>query len=122
LTEALAGTVLATCRITFAEVRSAIARREREMPAATDFWAQARKQFADDWLTFQLVEVQQPLVEKAADYADVFGLRAYDAVQLAAAAVLHEGAPGGVIFRAFDVRLNRAARQLGLALPPGEPG
>jgi len=121
LVQALSGALVATCRITFAEVRSAIARRERESPLASQAWAQARQQFADDWGLMQLVEVQQPVVRRAADYVDAFGLRAYDAVQLAAAALLAEGLNEPLLFRAFDVRLNRAARLLGLSLPDQAP-
>ncbi len=38
-----------------------------------------------DWQHFVVLAVDQSLVELAGEYADAFGLRAYDAVQLASA-------------------------------------
>jgi hypothetical protein len=63
------------------------------------------------------MEVTQPLVERAARYADTFALRGYDSVQLAAAhetALLAESPVG---FACFDERLNKAAGVLGMSVP-----
>lgn len=111
----------ATCRITWAEARSALARREREQPADAAVWAVARHRLSEDWRRLHLVEVSQPLVEKAGEFADVFALRAYDAVQLAAAHLVQRTLVEPVGFVCFDRRLNRAARLLGLQVPEGFP-
>ena len=58
------------------------------------------------------VEVSQPLVETAGRFADVFALRGYDSVQLAAAHELHVNAEQSVLFACFDRRLNQAAQLL----------
>lgn len=110
---------VSTCRITWAEARAALARRERESPAAVTTWATARERLAEDWSAIHVVDVTQALVEKAGELAEGFALRGYDAVQLAAADVLHAALAEPIIFLSFDRRLNRAARLLGLGLPEG---
>lgn len=108
-----------TCRITYAEARAALARRERESPHLHMQWAEARRLLDADWHVMAVVEIDQRLVQRAGDLADAFALRAYDAVQLAACDALHATLSGPVVFYSFDLRLNRAARLLGLQLPPG---
>jgi hypothetical protein len=61
-----------------------------------------------------IVEVSQPLVETAGRFADVFALRGYDSVQLAAAHELHVNAEQTVVFASYDRRLNQAALLLQL--------
>ena len=53
--------------------------------------------------------VNQPLVETAGRFADVFALRGYDSGQLAAAHELHVNAEQTVVFASYDRRLNQAA-------------
>ncbi|NWG73727.1 MAG: type II toxin-antitoxin system VapC family toxin [Rubrivivax sp.] len=118
----LEGRQPATCRITFAVAHAGIARREREAPLARDVWTIARERLRADWPLYRVVEVTQALVESAADFADTFGLRGYDAVQLAAAHAVGRALTGETsVFVSFDRRLNRAARLLGLELPEGAP-
>lgn len=61
-----------------------------------------------------MVEVTQPLVELAGDYAESFALRVHDSVQLAAAQTVHREVPGQVRFACFDNRLVKAAKLLGI--------
>jgi predicted nucleic acid-binding protein len=112
---------LATSRITWAEARSALARREREAPLAAAALAEARRRLGVDWPLLRLVEVTQPVVERAGELADAFALRGYDAVQLASAEAVWRVLGGPLVFLSFDRRLNRAARLLGLSLPDGIP-
>jgi predicted nucleic acid-binding protein len=112
----------ATCRITWAEALAALARRERESaPDAAGVWAVARQRLTHDWHALQIVEVTQPLVEQAGEFAQTFALRGYDAIQLAAGQALGRALTRAPVFVSFDRRLNRAARVLGLALPEGVP-
>jgi len=60
----------------------------------------------------------QKLVETAGRFADVFSLRAYDSVQLAAAHELQAITDVPVTFACFDRRLNQAAQLLQLAVLP----
>jgi uncharacterized protein len=62
---------IAVCRITWAESMAA--------------FAQARSMFEQAWPGFAIADVTQPLVEKAGVFAEAFGLRGFDSVQLAAA-------------------------------------
>lgn len=121
LVRQLVGQAAATCRITYVEARAALARREREAPLLGGAWADARRQLDADWAGFGVVEVNAPLVEAAARFAEAFALRAYDATQLAACHALRATLAGPVVFFSYDRRLNRAARLLGLNLPEGAP-
>ena len=109
-------TALAACRIAWVETLSALARRSREQPVAASGIAQARRRFIADWADFMLIEVTQPLVELAGEYAEAFALRAYDSVQLAAVQTAHLELPGEIRFACYDDRLVRAAGVLGIEL------
>jgi hypothetical protein len=66
----------------------------------------------------QRTDVTQPLVEKAGMYAEAFGLRGYDSVQLAAAHNLHELLDLPLTFACYDRWLNQAALLLQLEVLP----
>lgn len=108
--------IIASCRISWAEAVAAMARRSRETPADSANIALALTQFKSKWQDFAILEVTQPLVELAGDYADTFALRGYDSVQLAAASILQSSAHQPVQFGCFDERLNKAAKVLGMQL------
>lgn len=110
--------VLAVCRIAWAEALAALARRLREVPADSTAIDQARANLRHDWNDYLIVEVTQALVEQAGEFADVFALRGYDSIQLAAAQTLHAAGGKPVRFAAFDNRLLKAARVLGMARLP----
>ena len=74
--------------------------------------------FEQAWPGFAIADVTQPLVEKAGMYAEAFGLRGYDSVQLAAAHQLLEHLALPLTFACFDRRLNQAAKLLQLELLP----
>ena len=109
---------IAVCRISWAETMAALARLQREEPINNDDLEQARQQLIQCWTTFTIVEVSQPLVETAGRFADVFALRGYDSVQLAAAHELHVNAEQTVLFACYDRRLNQAAQLLQLEVLP----
>ena len=114
--QALAGAVsaIAVCRIAWAEMMAALARRAREFPNDGDAIEVVRKRLRTDWLRYIVVEVTQALVELAGEYADTFALRDDDGVQLAAARTLQDMAGEEVQFACFDTRLGKAARMLGM--------
>lgn len=105
------------CRIAWAQFHAAVARRARATPADQAALELAKARLAGDWPNYVVMEITQNLVERAGEFADVFALRGYDAVQLAAAhiAMVQSGLP--VSFACFDRRLNQAAKLLGLNLP-----
>ena len=68
-----------------------------------------------DWSLFDIVEISQRLVEHAARLASSSGLRALDALHLAAALSLTPEAP---TFATWDARLHRVACEHGLETLP----
>lgn len=107
-------TTIAVCRIAWAEAMAALARRLRENPADTEGINVVRTRLRNDWHSYAIVEVTQPLVELAGDYADTFALRGYDSVQLAAARTLQKSTSETLRFACFDTRLQKAAMVLGV--------
>lgn len=112
--QAASASAIAVCRIAWAEMMAALARREREFSGDADAAATARQRLRADWPRYAVVEVTQPIVERAGEYADTFALRAYDSVQLAAASALQEAEGDAIVFACFDKRLTQAARMLGM--------
>lgn len=109
---------IAVCRITWAEAMAGMARRQRDDPISGDDIEQARQHLIDRWDHFTIVEVSQHLVETAGRFADVFSLRGYDSVQLAASHELHSNGEQPVLFACYDRRLNQAAQLLQLEVLP----
>ena len=109
---------IGVCRISWAETMAALAHLQREDPVCDEDLEQARQHLIQCWKTFTIVEVSQPLVETAGRFADVFSLRGYDSVQLAAAHELQVNAEQTVLFACYDRRLNQAAQILQLEVLP----
>ncbi len=81
-----AGNYVFVARITFVEVISAIARRERGKHISPNDAKTAQNQFETDYSSeFFNVEISENLINVAANLAKKYALRGYDAVQLAAA-------------------------------------
>lgn len=112
---ALASDMLAVNRINWVEAHAALARRAREQADASSQFETARQRLKDLWPDFLTLELTPTLAEQAARFADVFALRAHDAVQLASAQALRTAQSDPVVFACFDLRLGRAAATLGLA-------
>ena len=113
--------ILAVSRIAWAEFHAALARRARMVPADEPMLDQARSALANHWENFFVVEVSQPVVERAGEQAELYALRAYDAVQLATASYLADQSGQAVQFASFDRRLNKAATAQGMATLPQDP-
>jgi predicted nucleic acid-binding protein len=117
----VSGNEVYLARITFVEVISAVTRKSRgsglsadgAMKAITDF----RRDFANE---YSLIEQTSTLVEWAADLAEAHALRAYDAVQLAAAleidAYVKSAGVSKITLVSADGALNTAALAEGLAV------
>ena len=105
---------VAVCRIAWAEAHAALSRRAREVPEDISVIDQAKLALAADWSHFVVLEIDQPLVERAGEYADMFALRGYDSIQLAAAFEAGRISQSPIYFACFDTRLNKAAKLLGM--------
>jgi len=108
-------------RVTQVEVIAAIERRKRTGTlAASDATAAIASFRAHLSTEYAMVDISKPLLNQAADLAEMHGLRAYDAIQLAAALQVENerrafNMPGLVLVSA-DLALNAAAAAEGLAV------
>lgn len=116
-TLARSASAIAVCRFAWAEIMAALARRARENPPDAAAIETARTRLRTDWPRYAIVEITQPLMELAGEYADTFALRGYDSVQLAAARQLQQAAGEELHFACFEARLQKAARMLGMLTP-----
>lgn len=107
----------AVSRIAWIEASAALAQRIRHKAADGPAVIRARQELRRNWPQFIKVEVAQTLLERAAEFSEAFGLRAYDVVQLASAQELRLAVDEPVVFACFDRRLNQAAGVLGLEVP-----
>jgi len=70
---------VAVCRIAWAEAHAALSRRAREVPEDEAAIETAKAALAADWPRFVVLEIDQPLVERAGEYADTFACAAMTA-------------------------------------------
>ena len=102
------------------EVLSALARRRRDVSLPSADVSQAVRSFRYDLDTqYQVVEVNRQLVEAAGELVLAHPLRAYDAVQLAAALQIHaafsQAGAAPLVFVSADNRLIAAAQAEGMS-------
>jgi predicted nucleic acid-binding protein len=105
---------VASSLIAYAETRAALARKFRMRQVGRGQFDACKLEFERDWAGFVRLPVDAPLVRLAGDFAERFGLRAYDAIHLATAERLHRETRSPIRFACFDSALNLAASQLGL--------
>ncbi len=80
----------------------------------------AADSFRADWPYFARVKATEILVAQADRLSWEFGLRGYDAVQLASALLWREGLGQEIEMATFDRQLWRAARETGLQTIPND--
>ncbi|WP_293125263.1 type II toxin-antitoxin system VapC family toxin [Microcoleus sp. bin38.metabat.b11b12b14.051] len=86
LTDSQTGNSLLLVRITWVEVLSAFARRQREGGINAAEVAALIQKFRSEFNSrYRVIEVDEALVERAGELIVQYPLRAYDAVQLASA-------------------------------------
>ena len=108
----------ATCRLTEAEISSALARRVREGTVSERARTAAVERLRIDFGRMNVVEVVPAVVERVHDLLGRYPLRAADALQLAAALFLHDKLGRAIEVVAYDERLAAAARGEGLPVLP----
>ena len=106
--------VVATSLISRAEVAAALAKAVRAKILENDEAREAQRAFAAQWPDIARVPLTEALVSRAQSLAWEYGLRGYDAVQLASAVMLQESVGTAVRLATFDQQLWDAARQAGL--------
>jgi uncharacterized protein len=105
---------IAVSRIAWTEAHAAFARRIRDNEADRKPIEQAKQRLASHWSDYFVLEMSQPIVKSAADYADAFALRTYDGVQLASATALQGSTTEAIHFACFDLRQREAVQVLKL--------
>ncbi len=107
--------------VTRVEIIAALTRRGRNGGMTNTEAKNACQQFrADCNSDYQIIEVNEKLLDEATDLAERYGLRGYDAVQLAAACLVNRlclasGLPP-LTFVSADNELKVAAHQEGLVI------
>lgn len=116
-----AGNGLIIARVSWVEVLSALARKQREGNLAAAAVQAAIDAFRYDMdMQYQVTELDRSLAEMAGDLVSRYPLHAYDAIQLASAlrlnvSLVSAGSPG-LLFLSADDRLLRIGRTEGLAI------
>ena len=105
--------VVATSLISRAEVAAALARAVRTKMLDGDEAREAQRAFAAQWPDIARIPVTEALVSRAETLAWEYGLRGYDAVQLASAALFQESLGTAVRLATFDKQLWKAAKRAG---------
>lgn len=108
--------LVATSAIAYVEARAAFVRRRHERGISAGDYRRIVRDLNADWPRYFVVGVTDPLIRKGARLAEAHRLRAYDAVHLASAAVLHGRLAQPVVFACWDLRLEKAAKREGLEL------
>lgn len=119
ITDPQMGNSLFIARITWVEVISAFARRQREGSLTSANFAQVKNEFRADLNNqYQVIELDATLAETAGQLVERYPLRAYDAVQLASVLFLQSAfsttQSTQLIFLSADNRLSTIAIALGL--------
>lgn len=106
---------LLTCRMTYVEIRAALAAARRDGRISRRLLAAARAGLTARWQEITVLELDEGLAAAAGEVAEDFRLRTNDALHLAAA--LEVGDPALVV-TTWDERLRTAALEAGLAVAP----
>ena len=105
--------VVATSLVSRAEVAAALAKAVRAKLLEEHEAREAQRAFAGQWPDIARIAVTEGLVSRAETLAWEYGLRGYDAVQLASAVTLQESLGSSVRLATFDRQLWSAARGVG---------
>jgi len=116
--EAVSGAkLIATHAIAYVEAcatfaRAAHARRDGALFSAL------RRNLDTQWKAWEILNVTEPLIRRAADFSGRYRLRGYDSLHLSAAEAAFEAFHGEMPFHfaVFDDQLSNAARQAGIPL------
>ena len=113
-----AAEIVATSLISRAEVAAAFARAVRLGVLDHDGGRRAQRRFSREWPDLARVPVSEALVSRAEMLAWDYGLRGYDAMQLASALTWQESIGEDVFLGTFDGQLWKAAPRAGLKVWP----
>jgi predicted nucleic acid-binding protein len=99
--------IIATCRVAYPEMMSALNRRFKAGDLAKRDYDLLVKSFSAEWQRFAVIDFDELA---AGRLVAAYGLRGFDAVHLSAAGLLRSSANDvAVAFSSFDEKLNSAA-------------
>lgn len=105
---------VATCRVAYPEMLSALTRRHNRGDLSTEDYETVAECFTGEWEHFVALDFDEI---EAGHLVRKYGLRGFDAVHLAAAKLLaDQNGAVEVAFSSFDKKLNGAAEAEGLAV------
>jgi predicted nucleic acid-binding protein len=110
--------VVATSLVSRAEVAAALAKAVRLGIVEPEKGRKAQRTFASQWPDFAKVPVTEALIARAEALAWDFGLRGYDAVQLASTLTWQESVGAEITLATFDRQLWDAGKQAGVQVWP----
>ena len=102
--------LVATSRLTYPEILSALTRKRRTGELSTDSYSEVTDRFNKDWSQVSVIEFHEEVFRKLKSLIEKYSLRAADAVQLASAIWLRETIKEPVTFISSDLDLLKAAR------------
>lgn len=106
-----------TSPLSFPEVMSAICRAKSEKRCSGYDVKLVKEEFLSVWPNFQLVQINDSLIQLSGKLVFTHGLKGYDSVHLASALALKKSEKGiKIFFSCFDEKLNKAAKKEGLAI------
>lgn len=108
--------LVATSAIAYVEARAACVRRRYEGGLSTTNYRRIIRDLDTDWDRYLVVQMTDPLIREGARLAEVYRLRAYDAVHVAAATTVSLRLAEAVVFASWDLDQARAAKAEGLEL------
>lgn len=113
-----AASVVGTTAISRAEVSSALSKAVRLRLLSREEAASALQVFNAEWESLVRLQLTEVLISRAATLAWEHGLRAYDAVHLAAALFWQDMLGDPVTVASYDRQLREAAKVTGLIVWP----
>ncbi len=115
-----AADVVATSLVSRAEVAAALAKAVRLKIVEPESGRKAQRAFTSEWPDIAKVPVTEALVSRAEVLAWDFGLRGYDAVQLASALTWQESVGTEITLATFNRQLWDAGAKAGVRMWPEE--
>lgn len=107
-------TGIATSVVSYAEVRSALARKEREAAFEPGEYRRILDALERDWDRYTVLHLTLFIVRSAGELTEHRGLRALDALHLASALLVQSTGDTPLLFLSSDRRLQAAAQAEGL--------
>jgi uncharacterized protein len=103
--------VVATSILAYVEACAAFARRRRERKIQPYAMARIFRDLEADWTRYVILEVNDPLIHRAARLVETHALRASDSIHLASALLFAEKLADQTSFATWDERLALAAKK-----------